>query len=112
MNDLGARAHVSRCNFTRQYGTWGSHSAAAAAIDQQISGSLTDARFTLFMGCIGGLAIYYRGWSGDAATFTECAFLGCGPVIAHDSEVTGQDVLERCFFSNTTLRSSTFLEWP
>ena len=113
LEDIYARVRVSGCNFTKQNGTWGT-SAYAAAIYQLMSGSSTKANFTLFESCVGGLATFYLG-SGNAATFAGCVFVDCSPAIAHESAVpghhlgaTGRDTLERSFFGNTTLKSSTF----
>jgi hypothetical protein len=111
LRDAYPRVRVSGCNFTSQDGTWG-WDADAAAVYQTSSESSTNASFTLFESCVGGYATvtlinrFYLEY-GNAATFVECIFLDSDAAIAHDG-ATGQDVVGRCFFANTTLKSSVF----
>ena len=54
--------------------------------------------------CVGGDATFYV-LSGNAAAFRECVIVSYGAAIAHDSDPAGQDVFERCLFSNMALTS-------
>jgi hypothetical protein len=69
----------------------------------------TRANFTLFKGCVGGRATFYA-LGGGGAAFGECVFERCEAAVGHWSAAAGQDILERCFFANTTLMGSEFLE--
>ena len=105
--DDSAQVRVSGSNFTMQGGTWGSELVWAAAIYQTWTWSSTNASFTMFDRCLGGYATFFEA-SGNASTFSNGIFLSCGPAIGHSYEARGRDVIERCFFANTTLRGSRF----
>jgi hypothetical protein len=102
-----ACVHVSGCNFTSQTGAWGTLIPRAAAIVQSGAQSSTKTEFTLFRSCRGGFATFYIGW-GMAATFNHSTFDGCDAVIAHGCWAVRQDVIQRCYLVNTSLKGSYF----
>jgi hypothetical protein len=100
------RVRVSDCNFTKHAVTtkW---RPLATAIYQRQSGSSTNASFTIFDRCVHGSATLFED-SGNAATLRTCLFVSGCAAITHGWGATGQDVFERCFFSNTIVGARYF----
>jgi hypothetical protein len=100
----GVRAVTTKSNLTSMKGG----SGMTGTMYQTGSGVSTNGSFVLVVKCGGGYGCFAK-YSGSAAMFRQCFFVGSVGAIVHFSYgATSQTRLESCYFVNTKLMGERF----